>query len=129
TCALPIFDEIGGAGQPAGHTGRHRDLRRDQVRASALSLTSLEIAVGSGSAALPRRELIGIHSQAHRASRTSPFGAAVLENHVETLLFGLQTYSHGPGYHQHTMLGRHMAAADEFCAGTQILDPGVRARA
>ena len=45
------------------------------MRASAPALTTFKIAVGGGSAALARRQLVGIHRQAHGATRIAPFKA------------------------------------------------------
>src|SRR6476620_5449756 len=43
--------EIGRRGQGAAHRGRRGDQRRDEMRAPALALPALEVAVGGGRAA------------------------------------------------------------------------------
>src|SRR5690606_41020262 len=80
--------QIGGRGQPAAHRGGRGDQRGDQVRAAALALPALEVAVGGGGAALAGRELVGIHAEAHRAARLPPFGAGGGEDLTQTLRFG-----------------------------------------
>src|SRR5205085_5960467 len=62
---------------------------RDQVRATALALAALEVAVGRRSAALSGSELVGVHAEAHRASRPAPLGAGLGEDLVQALLHGL----------------------------------------
>ncbi len=44
---------------------------------TTLALTSFEVAVGRRGAALTDGQLVGIHAQAHRAARATPFGARV----------------------------------------------------
>src|SRR5437763_11197833 len=48
--------------------GGRGHLRADQMRAPALALPPLEVAVGGRGAALLRLEDVGVHSQAHRAA-------------------------------------------------------------
>src|SRR6478736_10320954 len=75
----------------AAHDGGGRgDQRRDEVRAAALALTALEVAVARGGAALPRSELVGVHAEAHRAAGETPLGAEVLDDLVEALGLGLE---------------------------------------
>src|SRR3546814_7614051 len=63
--------QVGRRGEGAANGGRcgHRD--GDQVGATALALAPLEVAVGGRGAALAGRELVGIHTQAHRAPGTT----------------------------------------------------------
>src|SRR5581483_6916084 len=55
-------DEVAGDGGGGGH------LRRDQVRAPAVALPALEVAVRGGGAALAGLELVGVHAEAHGAA-------------------------------------------------------------
>src|SRR5690349_11988103 len=75
--------QVGGAGEVTGHRGRGGDRDRDEVRAAALALPSLEVPVGCGGAALTGRELVGVHAQAHRAPGTAPLGAGLDEHLVQ----------------------------------------------
>src|SRR5579885_1349550 len=58
-----------------------------QMRPAVLPLASLEIPVGGACAALVRREHIGIHPDAHAASRVAPLESRLAENPVESFLF------------------------------------------
>src|SRR5215469_12026346 len=69
--------------------GRRGHLRRNKVRASAASLTALEVAVRRRSAALARRKDVRVHAQAHGAARLAPIEAGFLEDAVEAFLLGL----------------------------------------
>ena len=62
--------------------------------AAALALSPFEVAVGRRGAALPGGELIGVHAEAHRATRLPPFGARRGENLTEAFLFGLRAHPH-----------------------------------
>src|SRR5690606_33095795 len=84
--------QVGRTGEAPHDGGGGRDQRRHQVRAAALALTALEIAVARGGAALARCELVGVHSQAHRAPREPPLRAELLEDLVEPFRFGLQSH-------------------------------------
>ncbi len=53
---------------PGDRRGR-RHRRRHQMGAALETLTALEIAVRGRGAALFRRQLVGVHGQAHRAAR------------------------------------------------------------
>ena len=58
----------------------------DQMRASSAALAAFEIAVAGGSAALAGLQDVGIHPQAHRASRLAPFKTSLQENAVQSFL-------------------------------------------
>src|SRR5580765_5655799 len=64
--------QVGRRAEGAADRGGGRDRHRDQMGASALALTALEVAVGRRRAALLRCELVGVHPEAHRASGTAP---------------------------------------------------------
>src|SRR6185312_1560048 len=67
--------------------GRGGHLRGDQVGAPATALAALEVAVGRRGAALAWLEDVGVHAQAHRASRHAPVEAGVAKDLVEALGF------------------------------------------
>src|SRR6476661_9953608 len=83
-------DQVGRAGQRAAQRGRRRDERAHEVGATTLALASLEVAVGRRGAALPRRELVRVHAQAHRAPGEAPLGTGLDEHPVQALGLGLQ---------------------------------------
>src|SRR5690242_15662027 len=64
--------QVCGGRERAADRGGGGDRHRDQVRATALALASLEVAVGGRGAALARRQRVGVHAQAHRAARAAP---------------------------------------------------------
>src|SRR5690349_7709388 len=66
-----------------GHCGT------DQVGAAALALATLEIAVRRRCAALAGTEAIGVHPEAHGASRLAPLEAGVAKYAIEAFFFGL----------------------------------------
>ena len=99
------------------------------MRAPALALSALEVAVRRRGAALPLGELVGVHAQAHRAAGEAPFGAEVLEDPVEALGFGLETHLGGAGNDHEAHGTGLLPAAHHLGGGPEILDAGVRARA
>src|SRR5271168_4782530 len=64
--------------------GRRRHRRTHQMRAAALALTPLEVAIRRARASLAGLQHVGIHRQAHAASRLAPFESSFGENPVET---------------------------------------------
>ena len=61
----------------------------DKVRAPAVALAAFEVAVGGGGAALTRSQAVGVHGEAHRAARFTPFETGVDEDFVQAFLFRL----------------------------------------
>src|SRR5271154_2397060 len=53
------------------------------------ALPAFEVTVRGRGAALAGRELVGVHSQAHRAAGTTPLGTCRLEDLVQTLGLGM----------------------------------------
>ena len=117
-----------GAGQGAAQRGGRRDERADEVGATALALASLEVAVGRRGAALPRRELVGVHAQAHRAAGEAPLGAGLGEDLVQALVLGLQPHPGRAGHDEHAHAVGDPVALDHGGGGPQVLDPPVGAR-
>src|SRR5262249_3657031 len=70
---------------------RRRDHRRthEQRPARRASHPSLEIAIGRGRADLPALEAFGVHAEAHRAARPTPFKTGLFEDAVQTARFGV----------------------------------------
>src|SRR5215217_8047289 len=82
--------QVGGGRERAPDRGGRGDRHGHQVRAAALALPSLEVAVGRRSAALAGGELVGVHAQTHRAPGAAPLGPCLLEDDVEPLVLGLE---------------------------------------
>src|SRR5262245_18999316 len=59
-------------GEVAGGGGRRGDSGGHEVGASAAALPTLEVAVARARRPLARRELVGVHRQAHRATGLTP---------------------------------------------------------
>src|ERR1017187_4667034 len=64
--------------------GRHH--RADQMRASAAALAPFEISIAGGGATLAGLQDVGIHAEAHRASRFTPLKTGIDENAVQAFL-------------------------------------------
>src|SRR5471030_1280247 len=92
------FRQVGRRGKTTdnGCCGGHE--WRDEMRTAARALATLEVAVRRRRAALARRELVGIHAQAHRAAGVAPLGAGLLEDDVESFLLRLQPNAHRAGH-------------------------------
>lgn len=85
-----------------------RHSRRDEMRASARSLSPFEISIAGRGTALSWLEHVGIHREAHTAAGFSPLESCIFEQAVEPLLFGLLFHEAGTG-HDHRVNGlRHM---------------------
>ena len=69
--------------------GGRGHLRADEVGPTAPPLPALEVPVGRRSAALARREDVGVHAEAHRAAGEPPLEDRVEEDLVESLLLRL----------------------------------------
>src|SRR5712691_8153136 len=75
-------------------------LRAHEMGPAAGTLPSLKIAVRGRGAALARLQVVGVHAQAHRASRFAPLETRVLENSVEALGFRLRLHQSGARHDQ-----------------------------
>src|SRR5436190_3171912 len=84
--ADPFSVEVSRCGKVSGHGGRRRDQRRDEMRPPSLALAAFEVAIGCRRAPLTRRQLVGVHAEAHRTAGPSPLGTGLLEHNVETLV-------------------------------------------
>src|SRR3954454_8846513 len=90
--------QVGRGRQRAADRGGRGHGHRDEVGAPALALTALEVAVGRRGAALARLQGVRVHAEAHRAARTAPLGAGLLEDHVEPFVLGLQPHANRARY-------------------------------
>ena len=73
----------------AGESGGGGEGRADEVRAPALPLAALEVAVRRRRAALARLKDVRVHAQAHRAAGAAPLEAGGREDPVEALVLRL----------------------------------------
>src|SRR5215475_7108957 len=78
---LPVTD----IGKVSGNRSRSRHHGTDEMCSSPTSLSSLEIAVAGRGATLFRLQNVRIHTQAHRATRLTPFEACGAKDPVESL--------------------------------------------
>ena len=98
--------------------------------ACALPLPPFKIAVGGGSAALARRDAVGVHRQTHRAARPAPFKTGGGENAVEAFGFRLRLDQPGTGHDQRRFnIRRHLAPLQDAGGDAQIFDARVGAGA
>src|SRR5688572_15177508 len=119
--------KIARAGETAHDGGRCGDQGRHEVSAPALALTALEVAVARRGAALARRELVGVHAEAHRAAGEAPFGAELLEDLVQALGLRLEADARGSGHDHDAHRVRLAVTLDDRCEGAEILDAAVGA--
>src|SRR6476619_3553628 len=96
--------------------------------AATLALPALEIAVGRRRAPLARRELVRIHAKTHRTAGLAPLRPGGGEDLAEAFGFGLRAHPHRAGDDQHPNAVGDLAAAQDVCDDSQILDPSVGAR-
>src|SRR5687767_11071122 len=59
--------QVGRRAERSGDRCGRGDRGRDQVGATTLALSTLEVAVGRRSCPLPRRQLVRVHPETHRA--------------------------------------------------------------
>src|SRR5215471_19608402 len=83
-------DEMAGDGRGCCH------LRGDEVRAPAIALSTLEIAVRGGGAPLARLELVGVHAKTHGTPGLPPLKSGRHEDLVEPLRLGLLLHETRP---------------------------------
>mmetsp|Transcript_54566 Transcript_54566/g.173374 ORF Transcript_54566/g.173374 Transcript_54566/m.173374 type:complete len:829 (-) Transcript_54566:162-2648(-) len=110
----------GGGG---GHGGGH------EVRAPAVALATLEVAIGGGRAALARGELVGVHGEAHGAPGLAPLEAGLDEDVVKPLRLRLLLDVAGARHHEGCHARGHLVAPGDGGHLTQVLDAAVGARA
>src|SRR5207248_1076174 len=100
------------------------------MRAPARSLPALEVSVRSRSAALTRREAIGVHPEAHRAARLAPLEAGVAEDAIQSFALGLPLYQAGARDDERELhILRHAPALHDRGGGAQVLDARIGAGA
>src|SRR5262249_4808858 len=116
-------DEMSGDRGRSGHRGTH------QMRPTARTLATLEIAVRRRSTAFTRLEPVVVHREAHRAARLAPFEARVAKRAVEAFGFRLRLHESRTGHdHREPDIVGDPAAARHARRFPQVLDPRVRAR-
>lgn len=99
------------------------------MRAPALSLTPLKVTVRRRGGALPRRELIGIHSQAHRASGIAPFGSKGREDLIKSFGLGLEAHPGRAWDDEHAHPNGLGASLDNGRSGAKVFNAAIGARA
>src|SRR6059058_1648366 len=115
--------EVSRHGGGGGHGGA------DEVRAPALALSALEVAVARRGAALARTQDVGVHPQAHRAAGLAPLEARLTKHRVKPLGFGRAL--HGlRAWHDHRVhLAAGLMASQHLRRGAQVFEARVGAGA
>src|SRR5690348_2301109 len=72
--------------------------RAYEMRAPALALPTLEIAIGRARRAFAARQYVVIHRDAHAAAGLAPFETRAAENPVESFFLSCCFYLHGTGH-------------------------------
>src|SRR5579862_3981888 len=102
---------------------RHRGTH--QMRTATLALTPLEVAIRGAGTSLSRLEHVGIHREAHAASRFAPLEAGFSENFVEPETFRLGLHFLRARHH-HRMNSRcDFVTFDDTGRGLKIAQPRV----
>src|SRR5258707_9064615 len=112
---------------PRNRRGR-RHRRTNQVRAAALALTPLEVAIRRAGASLARLEHVGIHRETHAASRLAPLETGFRENSVEPQTFRLGLDLLRARHHHRMHRRRYFVALDDTGGGLEIAEARIRAR-
>ncbi|BBG29876.1 diguanylate cyclase/phosphodiesterase with PAS/PAC and GAF sensor [Zymobacter palmae] len=103
--------------------------RADEVRTTAVSLTSFEVAVGRRGTVLTVAQLVGVHRQAHGATRFTPFKPCLDQNTIKTFLLSLFLDQPRPRHHHRQLDGRcNMATFRNARGFTDVFDTTVGAR-
>src|SRR5215510_7542311 len=113
--------ELAGNGRRRGHGGAH------EMRAGALALAPLEVAVGGGGDALALAGGVAVHSYAHGAARIAPFEPRRREDLVQPL--GLRGLLHEAGAGDDPCLDHRAPPLRDSGSRAQILEAAVGARA
>src|SRR5436190_15282697 len=103
---LSMSRETPHVGDRTGHRRRRRGEWAGEERSTSLALPSLEVAIAGAHRAFPRRELVAVHGDAHRATCFAPFGARFLENTVEPFGFCLTLHVPRSRNDEHPHSGR-----------------------
>src|SRR6267378_8621682 len=125
-CHVEFTDvhEMPGDGCGGGHD------RADEVRAAVFALAALEIAIAGAGAALVRRQDVGVHTDAHAATRVAPLKTGVAENFIESFFFGLRFNAARAGDNQCLLdVFCHMLAFDKMRGGAEIIEARIGAGA
>src|SRR3972149_5958494 len=121
--ALPAPGAAGGVRSKPG-----ADCRGGAPAAGARA--SREMGVGRRGAAFARFEPVGVHRQAHRTTRLTPFETGVCENFIQAFLLCLRLHQAGARHHhgEFNALG-HFPALHDTGGGAQIFDARIGAGA
>src|SRR5260370_14886344 len=122
---FPIADigKVAGQGGGGGHHGTA------QMGASACTLGAFKVAVAGGSATLGRGENIGVHAQAHGASRFAPLKTSRAENGIQTLAFGGLLHHLRAGHNHGAHMRINFVSAQHAGGGAQIFNTSIGAAA
>ena len=74
-----------------------------------------------------RRQDVGIHAQAHRATRLAPLRSGFLENAIQSFVLGRLLHGLGARNDQNADIGMHLVAVNDFCRGAKIFQAAIGA--
>mmetsp|Transcript_6636 Transcript_6636/g.18888 ORF Transcript_6636/g.18888 Transcript_6636/m.18888 type:complete len:388 (+) Transcript_6636:1400-2563(+) len=114
-------------GEGARHGGSGGHGRGHEVRAAAVALAALEVAVRGGRAALLGLEPVRVHGEAHGAAGLAEIEAGVREDLVEAFSDGLGLDEAGARHHHGDDAVGHLAALGHGGGGTDVLNARVGA--
>ena len=117
---FPDIGQLAGNGSSGGHGRRH------QMGTATSTLTAFKVTVGGTGTSLLGREDIGVHTQAHGASRLSPIETGIGEDLVKALSFGLLLNQTRPrDNHGMFNVGCNLLASNHLGCCPKIFDTGV----
>src|SRR5262249_23590354 len=100
------------------------------MRASAVALAALEVAVARRGTALAGLQLIGVHAEAHGAARLAPFEPGGAKDLVEPFGLGLLLHEPRARYdHGVREIAGDLLAGHDLGDLPQVLDAPIGARA
>ncbi len=113
------FARDGGGGD---HEGGHEDGASGRA-----TLAPFEVAITGTRAKLVTDEFVGVHAEAHRATRPTPFKAGITVNLCQAHAFGEAGYALGAGNHDRFHAAADFAAFDVACHFLQVAQSSIRA--
>src|SRR6266481_7592814 len=100
----------------------------DKVSPAVFTLSPLKIAVRRTRRPLVRREDVGVHADAHAATRVAPLEACLAKDFVEALFFGLRFNSARTRHNQRLLDAVcHVLASHEMGRRAQVIKARIRA--
>src|SRR5271163_2128432 len=118
---LPYIDKMSRNRRRRRHRGTH------EMSPAALALPPFEVAIRRAGASLARLQHVGIHREAHAASRLAPLEAGFPENFVESETFRISFDVLRSRHHHRMHRRRDFAPLDDPGCILEIAEPRVGA--